>query len=108
MLSNEQFKGIAKKLLAQSLIPEADVNNLFEKAVDCAYWHTLCPELGIMTKQDLEDLKGEPLSPEQAVWASAHLERHGYFQIPDIIAPTVVARMCKAVETLRSSGWPPV
>jgi hypothetical protein len=108
MLSNEQFKGIAQKLLAQSLIPENEVNNLFEKAVDCAYWRTLCPELGIMINQDLENLQGVPLSSEQAAWACAHLERHGYFQIPGIIAPAVVARMSKAVETLRSSGWPPV
>jgi hypothetical protein len=108
MLSNEQLKGAVEKLLAQSVIPENEVKNLLQKAVDCDYWRTLCPELGVMIQQDLEHLQGEPLSSEQAAWACAHLERHGYFQIPEIIAPAVVARMYKCVEILRSSGWPPV
>jgi hypothetical protein len=108
MLNNEQLKGLAEKLLAQSVIPEDEVKNLFLRAADCAYWRTLCPELGIMNQQGLEDLQGVPLSSEQAAWACAHLERHGYFQIPGVIAPAVATRMSKAVETLRSSGWPPV
>ena len=108
MLSNEQLKGAVEKLLAQSVIPENEVKNLFQKAVDCDYWRTLCPELGVMIQQDLKHLQGAPLSSEQAAWACAHLERHGYFQIPEIIAPAVVARMYKCVEILRSSGWPPV
>jgi Phytanoyl-CoA dioxygenase (PhyH) len=108
MLSNEQLKGAVKKLLAQSVIPENEVNDLFRKAVDYDYWRTLCPELGVMSQLDLEKLQGAPLSSEQAAWACAHLERHGYFQIPEIIAPAVVARMYKCVELLRSAGWPPV
>jgi Phytanoyl-CoA dioxygenase (PhyH) len=108
MLSNEQLKGAAEKLLARSIIPENEVHNLFQKAVDCEYWRALCPELGIMITENLDHLEGAPLSSEQASWACAHLERHGYFQLPGIIAPTVVARMYKCVETLRSSGWPPV
>jgi len=108
MLTNDQFQGVAQKLLAQSVIPENEVKNLFQKTVDCAYWRTLCPDLGIMITQNFEDLQGEPLSSEQASWACAHLDRHGYFQIPGIIAPAVVARMYKAVEKLRSAGWPPV
>lgn len=53
------------------------------------------------------DLEGERLSSEQLAWACAHLERHGYFQIPGIISSAVVTQMHKCVETLRSSGWPP-
>src|ERR1700688_2809773 len=98
MLSSEQLKGAVEKLLAQSVIPENEVKNLLQKAVDCDYWRTLCPELGIMIHQDLKHLQGTPLSSEQAAWACAHLERHGYFQIPEIIAPAVVARMYKCVE----------
>jgi hypothetical protein len=104
MLS-EQLK---EKLLAQSVIPENEIKNLFQKAINCEYWRTLCPELGIMRQQDLERLQSVPLSSEQAAWACAHLERHGYFQIPEIIAPAVVERMYRCVETLHSSGWPPV
>jgi hypothetical protein len=108
MLSNEQLKGAVEKLLAQSVTPENEVKNLFHKVVDCDYWRTLCPDLGITRPQDLKDLEGTPLSSEQTAWACAHLERHGYFQIPEIIAPAVVARMHRCVEILRSSNWPPV
>ncbi len=108
MLSNEQLKDAAEKLLAQSVIPENEVKNLFQRAVDCDYWRTLCPELGVMLQQDLKHLQGAPLSSEQAAWACGHLERHGYFQLPEVIAPAAVARMYKCVETLRNSGWPPV
>jgi Phytanoyl-CoA dioxygenase (PhyH) len=108
MLSNEQVKGAVEKVLAQSVIPANEVKNLFQKAVDSQYWRSLCPELGIMIQQDLDHLQSTSLSPEQAGWTCAHLERHGYFQIPGIISPTAVARMYKCVETLRRSGWPPV
>jgi len=108
MLSTEQLKDAAEKLLAQSVIPENEVKNLFHKAVNCEYWQTLCPELGIMNEQSFDHLEDVPLSSEQAAWACARLERQGYFHIPGIIAPAAVARMYKSVETLYSSGWPPV
>jgi hypothetical protein len=108
MLSNEQLKGVAEKLLARSAIPENEVKNLLQKAIDLQYWRMLCPELGVMLAQDFDRMQAAPLSLEQAAWACAHLERHGFFQIPGIIASTAVARMYKCIETLRSSGWPPV
>jgi hypothetical protein len=108
MLSNEQLKDTAAKLLAQSCVPKDEVKKLFQKAVDFGYWRTLCPELGIMSTKSLDYLQDTPLSSEQAAWACAHLERHGYFQIPGIIVQTAVERMYKCVETLRNSGWPPV
>src|SRR5579862_865774 len=93
MLSNEQLKGAVEKLLAQSVIPENEVKNLFQKAVDCDYWRTLCPELGVMAQRDHRTLQGAPLSPERAAWACGHLERHGYFQLAEVIAPAIVAPM---------------
>ena len=107
MLSSEQLSGLAEKLRAQSL-PENQTENLFQKAIDTEYWRTLCPELGVGSEQDIACVQAAPLSSEQAAWACAHLERHGYFQIPRIIAPAAVARMYKCVDTLHSSGWPPV
>src|SRR5262245_47869774 len=110
MLSDGQLKDAMEKLRAQqSVIPENEFENLFQKAIECKYWQTLCPEMGIMNKRHLDHhLEGAPLSSEQVTWACAHLERHGYFHIPGIIARTAVAPMYKAVETVRSLGWPSV
>src|SRR5947207_5296255 len=107
MLSNGQLKDTVEKLRArQSVLPETDIKILFQNAIDCEYWRTRCPEMGVMSQRYLDHPEGEPLSSEQLAWACAHLERHGYFQIPGIISLAVVARMYKCVETLRNSGWP--
>jgi Phytanoyl-CoA dioxygenase (PhyH) len=108
MLSNGQLKDAVEKLRArQSVIPDEDVKSLFQRAVDCEYWRTLCPEMEVMSRRRLDHRAGEPLSSEQVIWACGHLERHGYFQIPEIIPLAVIDRMYKCVETLRSSGWAP-
>ena len=108
MLSNGQLKDAVEKLRArQSVLPETDIKILFQNAIDCEYWRTLCPEMGVMSQRHLDHPEGEPLSSEQLAWVCAHLERHGYFQIPDVISLAVVARMYKCVETLHRSGWPP-
>ena len=109
LLSDGQLNDAMEKLRAQqSAIPENEIENLFQKAIEREYWRTLCPKMGIMIKQHLDRPEGTPLSSEQASWACAHLERHGYFHIPGIISRTAVAPMYKSVETVRSLGWPSV
>ena len=45
MLNNEKLREARDKLLAQVMIPETEVNDLFHKAVDNGYWRSLCPEM---------------------------------------------------------------
>jgi phytanoyl-CoA dioxygenase PhyH len=108
MLSDEQLKAVETLRAQQPVISENEIDSLFQKAVDCEYWRALCPEMGVMTQRDLNYPEPAPLSSEQAVWTCGHLERHGYFHIPGIISPAVVAPMYKSAETVRSSGWPSV
>ena len=50
MLSNGQLKDAVETLRArQSVLPETDVKTLFQNAIDCEYWRTLCPEMGVMS-----------------------------------------------------------
>jgi hypothetical protein len=106
MASTERLQETIEKLIARSVIPENEVNSLFQKAVDIEYWRTLSPGMGVMAQPSLDNLEDAALSSEQEALALAHLEKHGYFQTPALIAPAVVARMCTSIEALRSAGWP--
>lgn len=95
-------------LFARIAIPEGEVNERFEKAIDSGYWRTLSPGMGVMDQQDTNDIEARPLSSGDEAQALAHFAKFGYFQLPEVIAPAVVARMYQSVEALRSAGWPPV
>lgn len=108
MASNAQLKEAFGKLFAQMAIPETEVNDRFQKAVDSGYWRTLCPCMGLMNRQNTDDIEGTALPLDEETRALAHLARFGYFQLPAVAGPAVIARMRNSVEALRNAGWPAV
>jgi hypothetical protein len=89
-------------------IPQTEINDRFQKAVDSEYWRKLSPGMGIMDRQDTEHIESADLSLEKTDRALANLAKLGYFQLPAVIAPAVIARMCSSVEAVRHAGWPAV
>ena len=105
---NEGQKAALENLMAQLELPEHEVNLLFQKAIDGRYWRTLFPGLGVTAQQSFNHLEDVALSSAEETSALTHLEKHGYFQMPAFIAPSVVIQMCDSIETLRSMGWPAI
>jgi hypothetical protein len=108
MATNVQLKEAIAELRTQMGISEREVKERFQLATDIGYWQNLSPSMGIMDEQSLARLGHVTLSSEQEASALLHLARHGYFQMPPMLASTTVARMHSCVEAVHAAGWPAV
>ena len=108
MATNVQLKEAVAKLRAQMGLSEREVKDRFQQATDIGYWQNLSPSMGIMDEESLARLDHTTLSSEQEDSALLNLAKHGYFQMPALLAPATVARMHSSVEAVRAAGWPAV
>jgi len=108
MASNVQLKEAVAKLRTQMGLPEREVKDRFQQATDIGYWQNLCPFMGVTDEESLARLGHTTPSSEQEGSALLNLEKHGYFQMPALLAPATVARMRSSVEAVRAAGWPAV
>jgi len=108
MLDNEQLKEAFEKIRVQLMLPENDVKDLFQRVSDIEYWKTVGPGMSVLSLHSRDDLESMAISSDQEARALEYLASHGYFQLPPLIPSAVIVRMCTAVETLRSAGWPAI
>lgn len=107
MPTEEQLRKTVEDLLAE-LVTENKLKNMLQMAVETEYWRTLFPGLKVMELGSVDHLESVALSRVQEISALAHLKKHGYFQLPSIIAPAVIGRMSASIEALHTAGWPAV
>jgi len=107
-MSSAAVKEAMHRLLIKSVIRGDQLENLLQDAVNVAYWRSLNPDLVISPLETAARVEDFCILPEQQVQALDHLTAHGYFALPPVYPPQLIARMRSCVDVVRNAGWPAV
>lgn len=103
--SAEQLASAVQALLKQSELSPEDTDKRFEQAFDVDRWRRLVPFASI-GRDGLGDDNPARLSDVDSAREKRRLDCEGYFRLPQVFDPALIARMRRIVEAVRADGWP--
>jgi hypothetical protein len=100
-------KDRAHALMAALALPQPEVDRRLALAEDPAYWRALNPDLSVCSRPSPAVHERAPLTEASLAHVQSQLDADGYLQVPPLFAADDVGALARAVERLRSEGWPP-
>lgn len=97
-----------ENLLRSAEFPAEEVDDLFRKATDRAYWKGLNPDAEIEGPGRAQAFEAKPLEGNAFDRQLEQLKAQGYFKLDELFDPELLAKMRLCLENLRAAKWPAV
>jgi hypothetical protein len=95
------------ELRARALLEPPELHTQVKNALDAQYWRELNPRMAVCGTGQSESFERPGVGPAGAEGPLQMLSTSGYFQMPPIVADSLVNRMRSCFEATQAAGWHP-